>query len=296
MSPLIQGKVLRLLQEQTFERVGSNEQIQTDVRIIAATHRPLEDMVKNGEFRQDLLYRLNSYTIQLPPLRERRDDIPALLEYFLRRAKADMGRTQLAGISKEALDLLLAYDWPGNIRELQSVVRQSLLNTTGPVVLRESLPESLQAAATTADRNSPLNDSNVRDSSGDGVAAESLPSATAQTEFTATDLPSDTDKQEKRSEQPSAGSIFFDLDRFIGERIASGSNSVYNDVITEVERRLITQVLVHTEGNQSKAADMLGVTRGKVRDRVAAFGIKMNHSIRLEDAGNANDEDAAEGP
>ncbi len=180
MSPLIQGKVLRLLQEQTFERVGSNEQIQTDVRIIAATHRPLEEMVKNGEFRQDLLYRLNSYTIQLPPLRERRDDIPALLEYFLRRAKADMGRTQLTGISKDALDLLLAYDWPGNIRELQSVVRQSLLNTTGPVVLRESLPESLQAVPTTSDRSQP-NDSNVRNSSGEGMAAESLISETSQT-------------------------------------------------------------------------------------------------------------------
>ncbi|MEZ6075421.1 MAG: sigma-54 dependent transcriptional regulator, partial [Pirellulaceae bacterium] len=118
MSSVIQGKVLRLLQEQKFERVGGNELISTDVRIIAATNRPLEQLAVENEFRDDLLYRLNGFTIALPPLRDRRDDIPALLEYFLRQAKTDMNRPELVGIAPSALDLLVHYDWPGNVRQL----------------------------------------------------------------------------------------------------------------------------------------------------------------------------------
>ncbi|QDV27439.1 sigma-54-dependent transcriptional regulator [Aureliella helgolandensis] len=146
MSPIIQGKVLRLLQEQKFERVGGTELITTNVRIIAATNRPLEQMVEQGEFREDLLYRLNGFTISLPNLTERREDIPLLLEYFLRRAKADMNRPEMVGIAPAALDLLCKYEWPGNIRQLQSVVRQSLLNTTGTVIGPENLPDFIRSS------------------------------------------------------------------------------------------------------------------------------------------------------
>ena len=147
MSPIIQGKVLRVLQDQRFERVGGNELITTDVRIIAATNRPLEQMVANDEFREDLLYRLNGFTIPLPPLRERRDDIPLLLEYFLRRAKSEMNRPKLSGISPQALELLMNYSWPGNIRQLQSVVRQSVLHTTGTVIDADNLPSFIRESA-----------------------------------------------------------------------------------------------------------------------------------------------------
>ena len=139
MSLLLQAKMLRVLQQQQFERVGSNQTITTDVRVITATNRDLEKMVESREFRADLYYRLSGLTVQLPPLRERTDDLPLLLEHFLRRFAVELEK-DVRGISPEALDILLKYPWPGNIRELQNVVKQSLLTTVGPVLLPEFLP------------------------------------------------------------------------------------------------------------------------------------------------------------
>jgi two-component system nitrogen regulation response regulator GlnG len=140
MSPALQSKILRVLQEQRFERVGGNETIAADVRVIAATNRDLEKMVARNQFRADLYYRLNGYTIQLPPLRERGEDLVLLADYFLLRANRDLGK-EVRGVSPAAMDLLRRYSWPGNVRELQSVVRQSVLQTTGPVLLADFLPE-----------------------------------------------------------------------------------------------------------------------------------------------------------
>ncbi len=145
MTPLVQSKVLRLLQEQRFERVGGNETIQTDVRIIAATNCNLEQMVADGLFRADLYYRLNGFTIELPPMRERRDDIMVLLEHFLQRFSRELGK-DVHVISPEALELLTRYGWPGNVRELQSVLKQALLHATGSVLVPEFLPEQIKAA------------------------------------------------------------------------------------------------------------------------------------------------------
>jgi two-component system nitrogen regulation response regulator GlnG len=149
MTPLVQSKVLRLLQEQRFERVGGNETIQTDVRIIAATNCDLEQMVADGLFRADLYYRLNGFTIDLPPLRDRREDILVLLEHFLMRFNREL-RKDVHAISPEAIDLLLRYDWPGNVRELQGVLKQSLLHATGPVLVPEFLPEQFKHRKGTA--------------------------------------------------------------------------------------------------------------------------------------------------
>ena len=142
MSLLLQAKMLRVLQQQQFERVGSNQTISTDVRVITATNRDLEQMVEAREFRADLYYRLSGLTIQLPSLRERTADLPLLLDHFLRRFAAELDK-DVRGISPDALDILLKYTWPGNIRELQNVIRQSLLNTVGPVLLPEFLPAAL---------------------------------------------------------------------------------------------------------------------------------------------------------
>jgi two-component system nitrogen regulation response regulator GlnG len=143
MSPLLQSKVLRVLQEQRFERVGGTQTIQTDVRIIAAANRDLKQLTAEGKFRDDLYYRLNGYTINLPPLRERGEDIPLLLEHCLRRFNDEFGK-EVRGVSPEALDLLTNYSWPGNVRELEAVVRQSILQTTGSVILPEFLPDSVR--------------------------------------------------------------------------------------------------------------------------------------------------------
>src|SRR5579872_7231925 len=123
MSPLVQSKLLRLLQEQRFERVGGNETIQTDVRIIAATHRDLEAMSNEGSFRSDLYYRLNGFTITVPPLRERGDDIVLLLELIFNVFARQLGK-DVQGIAPDALKLLIEYPWPGNVREMQSAVRR----------------------------------------------------------------------------------------------------------------------------------------------------------------------------
>ena len=136
----LQAKILRLIQEQSFERVGGNETVQTDVRLIAATHRDLKAWAAEEKFRPDLYHRLGVFTIQLPPLRERGDDLPLLVRHYLRRFSRELGR-EVREVDPEALERLLAYPWPGNIRELQSVLKQSLLQASGPVLLPAFLPE-----------------------------------------------------------------------------------------------------------------------------------------------------------
>ena len=143
MSPLVQGKLLRLLQEQRFERVGGNQTIQTDVRIITATHRDLEAMSTAGTFRPDLYYRLNGFTITVPPLRKRGDDIVLLFERLFSQFARQLGK-DVQGIAPDALKLLVEYSWPGNIREMQTAVRSALLKTNGPVLVAESLPDAIR--------------------------------------------------------------------------------------------------------------------------------------------------------
>jgi DNA-binding NtrC family response regulator len=140
MPLLLQAKILRLLQEQTFERVGGNETVRTNVRLIAASHRDLKAMSAEGKFRADLYYRLSVFTIQLPPLRERGEDLAMLVQYYLQRFSRELGR-EVVTIDPEAIVRLRAYHWPGNIRELQSVVKQALLQARGPVLLPSFLPE-----------------------------------------------------------------------------------------------------------------------------------------------------------
>jgi two-component system nitrogen regulation response regulator GlnG len=141
-----QGKILRLLQEQTFERVGGNETIHTDVRLIAATNRDLKTWSEQGKFRPDLYYRLSVFSIRLPPLRERGDDLPLLVRHYLRRFSRDLGR-DVHEATPEALEVLRRHPWPGNVRELQSVLKQALLQATGSVLIPAFLPESLTGPA-----------------------------------------------------------------------------------------------------------------------------------------------------
>jgi DNA-binding NtrC family response regulator len=142
MPPLLQSKLLRVLQEQQFQRVGGEQVITTDVRVIAATNRNLEDMVAHSQFREDLFYRLNGYTIYLPAVRERGTDIDLLVDYFLRQANRDLDK-HVRAVAPEAMCLLREYSWPGNVREVQNVIRQSVLQTTGPVLLPDFLPDSV---------------------------------------------------------------------------------------------------------------------------------------------------------
>jgi two-component system, NtrC family, nitrogen regulation response regulator GlnG len=145
MAPLTQTKILRVLQDQRFERVGGGETIKTNVRVIAATNRDLERLIAASQFRSDLYYRLKVYTIRLPPLRERGEDLPLLVMHFLRRFSREL-KKDVYGVAPEAMEVLRRYPWPGNVRELQSVVKQALVQSTGPVLVPEFLPPALFAA------------------------------------------------------------------------------------------------------------------------------------------------------
>jgi two-component system nitrogen regulation response regulator GlnG len=149
-----QAKVLRVLQEQAFERLGGSETIRTDVRLIAATHRDLKAWSDEGKFRLDLYYRLGVFTMQLPPLRERGDDLELLVQFYLRRVSRDLGR-EVREVAAGALERLRGYSWPGNLRELQSVLKQAILRAHGPVLLPDFLPELPQTAAEPAAQGAP---------------------------------------------------------------------------------------------------------------------------------------------
>jgi two-component system nitrogen regulation response regulator GlnG len=151
MPVALQAKMLRVIQDQQFQRVGGNETIRTDVRLIAATHRDLKACSTDGRFRPDLYYRLSVFTIHLPALRERGEDLAMLVQYYLRRFSRELGR-EVVTVDPQALARLRAYDWPGNIRELQSVVKQALLPARGSVLLPSFLPE---LSASTAEPTAP---------------------------------------------------------------------------------------------------------------------------------------------
>ena len=140
ITPAMQVKLLRVLQEQQFERVGGSESINIDVRVLAATNKNLEDGIKNGTFREDLFYRLNVVTIDVPPLRLRRDDIPPLLDHYLVRFAKESKRKKLA-FSREAWERLLRYDFPGNVRELENIVQRAVIMSRGENVMMDDLPQ-----------------------------------------------------------------------------------------------------------------------------------------------------------
>jgi DNA-binding NtrC family response regulator len=239
MTPLTQAKILRVLQEQRFERVGGNEPVQTDVRLIAATNCNLEQMVADGKFRKDLYYRLKGFTIQLPPLRERGEDLPLLVDYFLKRLGGELGKA-VRTVAPETLDVLRRHSWPGNVRELQGVLKQALVQATGPVVLPDFLP--------------PL-----------GGSLATAP-------------------------EPAAREVGPDLGHFIEERFQAGSQDLYAESLAVMERQLLTFILRQTDGNLSRAAAVLGISRACLRGKIHSLGIKMERTVRSESSDGVKDE------
>jgi len=239
MSPLVQGKVLRLLQEQKFERVGGNETIATDVRIVSATNQDLEQMAEDGEFRSDLFYRLNGYTITLPPLRDREGDRVLLIEHFLALLNKQLEK-RVKGISPGALQRLLDYEWPGNVRELQGVLRQALLKCSGDVLLEDALPQEVSPSA--VKQVTPTSASN-------GTFAE--PSSKGYRQF-------------------------------FEERLSASTKDLYAEALEKMEKELLSQVLQHSNGNQSEAARILGITRGSLRNKIRSHGISIDQVVTLD--------------
>ena len=141
----VQVKLLRVLETRQFERVGGSETLTVDVRVVAATNRDLRTMVEQGTFREDLFYRLNVVNIRIPPLRERREDIPEILDFYLKKSAADNGK-DVADISPEALGVLMAYDWPGNVRELRNCVERMVVFARGATLTMTDVPADIRSA------------------------------------------------------------------------------------------------------------------------------------------------------
>ena len=197
----LQVKLLRVLQEREFERVGSSRPISVDVRLIAATHRDLAPLVKAGRFRDDLYYRLNVVTIAVPPLRERREDLPALIDHFVRQF-AEANRKPITGLTPAVRDLLLRYDYPGNVRELENLMERAVVLTRDDVIGPADLPLTLQDATP-----------DVPEPSGLTAAVEAL------------------------------------------------------------ERRMIGDALMRTDGIQTRAAEVLGISERVLRYKLKKYGL-----------------------
>jgi two-component system nitrogen regulation response regulator GlnG len=229
MPGLLQAKMLRLLQQQTFERVGGRETIKVDVRIIAATNRDLKAMVQAGEFREDLYYRLKGFLIHLPPLRNRAEDIELLIRSLVSRFSHELEKP-VTGVAPEAMEILRSYLWPGNVRELENVIKQAVLQATGPVIAPEFLPVL------------------------DGRPTAPLSAAPRE-----------------------GGSD--DLEVFVEKRIREDSINLYNETLEVMERILLTRVLNHTQGNQSQAARILGISRSSLRNKLRSLDISISHVV-----------------
>ncbi|MCL5126653.1 MAG: sigma-54 dependent transcriptional regulator, partial [Deltaproteobacteria bacterium] len=206
MTPSTQSKLLRVLQEREFEPLGSTKTVKVDIRVLSATNKDLIEEVKRGTFREDLFYRLNVVPIQLPPLRERKEDIPLLIEHFLKIYNEKNGR-RLKGFHPRALDAMMRYSWPGNIRELENVVERAVILTRDEYV---SLPE--------------------------------LPGSIAQA---------------------------------VGEPLPWRTHEGIHPGITirEVEKELILVTLEHNDGNRTRSAAELGITRRTLQNKLKEYGI-----------------------
>jgi nitrogen regulation protein NR(I) len=243
MTLATQTKILRVLQNGTFERVGGNTPIKVDVRVIAATNKPLEEAVAKKEFREDLFYRLNVVRVAIPPLRERRGDIRLLVNYFLKKFARSQNQ-QPKSISNDALAALEQYSWPGNVRELENIVQRALVVAQGDAILASNLPREIFTPVAVG-------------------GTVSLPDATPPGSEVAASLSTNLDL-------PSLARALFQWARKESKL----------KLIPAVERELIIHALVETHGNQVQAAKLLGITRATLRKRVDKFQIKQELAIK----------------
>ncbi len=204
MSPNLQVKLLRVIQDRSFEPVGSSKTVRADVRVIAATHRDLEEAIRQGRFREDLYYRLNVIPIEVPPLRKRKDDIPLLVEHFLAHLNDEKGR-QIDGITPAALERLVDHDWPGNVRELENLIERLVVMRGRGTIDVDDLPAALQRP----------------------------------TEVTALALPT-----------------------------LGPDGIAFNEVVDRLETSMIVQALERTSWNKNRAAQLLGLNRTTLLEKI----------------------------
>jgi DNA-binding NtrC family response regulator len=210
LSPSAQSKLLRVLQEKEITRLGGRDAIPVDVRIICATNQDPWKRVQEGRLREDLYYRLNVFPIHIPPLRERQDDIPPLVDHFITRFNALLG-TSIQAVTNRVMERLQIYDWPGNVRELENTLQHAMLMATGPYIKEEDLPPRVQ-----------------------GCPDEAV------------DMPP----------------------------IPEGEDLMLDEILKSVERRAIQRVLSEENGNRTRTARRLGISRQTLLTKIEAYGLE----------------------
>jgi len=241
MTLATQAKILRVLQNGTIERVGGNKSINVDVRIIAATNKRLEEAVSANEFREDLFYRLNVVRVSLPPLRERSEDIPLLIDYFL-KVIAESEGNKVKSILETAQTALLNYSWPGNVRELENVMRRTIVMAKGDAIRLDDLPKNIY--------------------SNQGIVSS---------------LENRTINQVDSQASPTASNDISSLAATLFQWAKSQPDLA---ILPAVERELVAHALRETNGNQVQASRLLGITRATLRNRIDKFGIKQAVSVQ----------------
>ncbi len=228
----IQSKILRLLQERSIERLGGRDPIPVDVRILAATNRNLESALEEGRFREDLYYRLNVVTIELPPLRERKPDVPLLGEYFLARFAGEMGIAN-PGLAEEGKKALQRHDWPGNVRELANAIQKAIIfNRGGPL----QASEIFNAIKTDG-----------RDAGGGSEDAEPT------------------------------------IKRWIRDELMSGDReNLFALLVDKVSSVIISEALTLTDGNRSRAAKLLGLSRPTLQSKIEKYRLRVGANVKSE--------------
>ena len=250
MKPALQAKLLHVLQDAEFTKLGSNKRIQIDVRVVAATNRDLEKMMLNGEFREDLYYRLKVIELTVPSLRHRRDEIPMLTEYFLARYSKKYNRPARL-ISDELRDLFMSYDWPGNIRELENMIKRMVVLQDEQLVIRE-IQRNLQRSATAAVAPAPA-------FAGAAATAPLSPPIPLPVPFAA---PAEADSEEGPAEAPETS-----------DQGGGSLAAVAKAAAMKAERAAIEHTLRQVHWNRRKAAQILGVSYKTLLNKIKECGI-----------------------
>ncbi|MFQ5835983.1 MAG: sigma-54-dependent transcriptional regulator [bacterium] len=232
MSLTTQAKILRFLQEKEITRLGSNERIKVDVRLIVATNKDLEKAIREGRFRKDLYYRLNVVSINLPLLRQRREDIPQLARYFLKKFNKELDK-DIVDINPEAMEKLMGYRWPGNVRQLENVIKRACILCKGAYILRGELSLDLKEVVKI--------------------------------------------KREEKTDEEGLEKLLDDL----YTKISAIPKEDREDITPLIEKGLIIRALKETNGNQLQAAQILGINRNTLRNKIEKYGIKISKRVEI---------------
>lgn len=270
-----QTKILRVLQEGEIQRVGGSETRKIDVRILAATNKDLEKMVAEGEFREDLYYRLNVVRLRLPSLRERREDIPQLVDFMLQKL-SKAGKTHAHKIAPEALTLLMQHPWDGNVRELENVIYRSAVVAKGDTILTKDLPREMVRMETSGSRP-PFVGAATAGEKAEGLAAEASTASVSEPVDSIVALPTTQEEPSELIGAPDATQkrlASVSLEEAV-ELVYSRMREKHDKLLLQVmEEALIRHALEECEGNQVKTSALLGITRATLRKRIEQYDLK----------------------